>query len=65
MLTKEIEEQVTITASGNLEVRESTIILEDGIELSRTYHRRVIMADDKVTKESKKIKAIMKASKTK
>jgi hypothetical protein len=39
-LTKEtVVDQITVTESGVVLYREATRILEDGIQLSQTYHR--------------------------
>ena len=39
-LTKEVKiDQVTVTESGIVLFREVTRILEDGVQLSQTYHR--------------------------
>jgi DNA-binding transcriptional LysR family regulator len=40
MLTKEVKvDQVTVTENGIVLFREATRIFEDGVELSKTYHR--------------------------
>jgi DNA-binding transcriptional LysR family regulator len=40
MLTKEVKiDQITVTENGIVLYREATRILEDGVELSKTYHR--------------------------
>jgi hypothetical protein len=39
---KEIINSVTVLESGQLQVQKAIVILEDDIELSRTYHRHVI-----------------------
>jgi hypothetical protein len=40
MLTKEVKvDQITITENGIVLYREATRIFEDGVELSKTYHR--------------------------
>jgi DNA-binding transcriptional LysR family regulator len=39
-LTKvKVIDQITVTESGAVLYREATRILEDGVELSKTYHR--------------------------
>ena len=35
-------DKVEILEDGQLQVREAKIILEDGVEISRAYHRRVL-----------------------
>ena len=40
MLTKQVKiDQITVTENGIVLYREATRILEDGVELSKTYHR--------------------------
>lgn len=40
MLTKETKiDEITVTENGIVLYREATRILEDGVELSKTYHR--------------------------
>jgi DNA-binding transcriptional LysR family regulator len=40
MLTKEVKiDQITVTENGIVLFREATRILEDGVELTKTYHR--------------------------
>ena len=40
MLTKQVNiDQITVTENGIILFREATRILEDGVELSKTYHR--------------------------
>jgi len=40
MLTKQVKvDQITVTEIGIVLYREATSILEDGVELSKTYHR--------------------------
>lgn len=57
-LTKEIETQVTVLPDGQLQVRTATIVMEDGVELSRTYHRKVVDVGDDVTEEDDMVKEI-------
>ena len=40
MLAKQVKiDQITVTENGIVLYREATSILEDGVELSKTYHR--------------------------
>ena len=45
----------------HLQVRTATIVKEDGNELSRSFHRRVLHPDDDVSGESAEIKGIAAA----
>jgi len=58
MLTDRIEQKIEILPNGVLHVQDIRIILDDGIEISRTYHRKIVDVDDDVTNESYRIKAI-------
>ena len=49
-LTKEkIIDQITITENGTVLVREATRIMEDGVELSKTYHRNSFAPESDVS----------------
>ena len=40
MLTKQVKiDQITVTENGIVLYREATRIMEDGVELTKTYHR--------------------------
>ena len=49
-LTKEIViDQITVTENGIVLVRETTRILEDGVQLSQTYHRSSLAPEADLT----------------
>ena len=60
-----------VTEFKHLQIRQATIIKEDGVELSRTYHRRMIHCgkidasdnwiDTDLTSETTEVKAIAAA----
>ena len=41
-----------------ISVREKTAIMEDGVELSASYHRKTIQCKDDVSAESDEVKAM-------
>jgi hypothetical protein len=43
---------------GQIQVRTDTIVKEDGVELSRTYHRHVVEPDADITNEDQRVKDI-------
>jgi len=45
-----------------LQIRTATVITEDGVELSRSFHRRVIEPHDDITAESAEIQGIANAA---
>ena len=65
MLEKQItQDKIEIIATGDfkvLQVRTKTAIIEDGAELSSSYHRHVVMPTDDLTAESDEITAIANA----
>ena len=58
-LTKEITYDYEIRGIGkNIQERKRTTILEDGTELSFSYHRRVLTIGDDLSSESDEVKAL-------
>ena len=43
---------------SSVQVRTATVISEDGTEISRTFHRHVVMPDDDLTQEDADVSAI-------
>jgi hypothetical protein len=61
-LTKEVVvDSITITELGTVEVRTATHIMEDGVRLSRSYHRQVIAPGDVTTGQDARVVAIATA----
>jgi hypothetical protein len=59
MITKSIVTGlIQILENGVLQVREDTVIDEDGVELSRTYHREVLEPGSDVSGKDAKIQAV-------
>ena len=49
-LTKELAvDQITVTENGIVLVREATRIMEDGVQLSQTYHRTSLAPEADLT----------------
>jgi archaellum component FlaF (FlaF/FlaG flagellin family) len=42
-------DQITVTENGSVLFREATRILEDGVELSKTYHRSSLIPGQDLT----------------
>ena len=59
-ITKKVEDdQIEIIGEYKiLQIRQSTIIEEDGVEISRNFHRRVVTPSDDVSNETDEIKAL-------
>ena len=60
-ITKEIvQDKLEIVGDFNhIQIRTATIIKEDGVEISRSYHRHVVAPNDDSTNESADVKAIV------
>jgi len=63
-LTEEtIEDQIEIVSNNDwkvIQVRDATIVKRDGVEISRSFHRHVVMPDissDDLAKESADVQA--------
>jgi hypothetical protein len=55
-LTKETTvDQITVTENGIVLVREVTRILEDGVELSKQYHRTSFSPEDDVSNQPQNV----------
>ena len=62
-LTKEIvnDKYEVVSAYKHIQVRAATVIKEDGVELSRSFSRRVLTPDMDVSSESDEIKGMADA----
>lgn len=58
-LTKEVAvDQITVTENGIVLVRETTTIKEDGVEISKKYHRTSLTPGQDLTGQPDKVVAI-------
>ena len=62
-LTKEqIQDKVEIVGDFRaVQVRTATVVKEDGVELSRSFHRHVVQPTDDISNESTEVQAICNA----
>jgi hypothetical protein len=59
MITKEVAiDQITVTENGIILYREATRIIEDGKELTKTYHRSSLTPGQDLTGQPDKVVAI-------
>lgn len=62
MLTKKtVIDQIEVTEIGSIQVRTATRIMEDGVQLSQTYHRHCLMPKDDLSGQDPRVVAIAKA----
>ena len=61
-LTKEVSiDKIEVLENGSIQVRQITKIMEDGNELSTSYHRWTLNPADDVTSQDAKVIAISQA----
>jgi len=62
-ITKEIiEDKIEVVGDyKTIQVRTATVIKEDGVELSRSFHRHALECTDDITNQSEEVQAICNA----
>lgn len=55
-------DNITVTENNVVLVRTVTVISEDGVELSRTYHRHTLSPGDDLSEEDPRVAAIAAAA---
>jgi len=53
-----------VLLNGAIQVREDTIILRDGLEISRTYHRHIVSPGDDLEREDISVQRIARVEHT-
>lgn len=59
-----IVDRIEVVENGSVQVRTKTAILENGAQISGTYHRHVIAPGDDYSNETARVQAICKAAHT-
>lgn len=63
MITKQtVVDQITVVENGIVLYREATRIIEDGVELTKTYHRSSLTPGQDLTGQPEKVVAIAQAA---
>tara|TARA_R110000868_G_scaffold61627_1_gene187270 strand:- start:2576 stop:2824 length:249 start_codon:yes stop_codon:yes gene_type:complete len=61
-LTKEtVVDQITVTEQGTILIREVTRIMENDVEISKTYHRTSVNPGDNISNQDQKVQTIANA----
>lgn len=55
-------DQITVLEMGQLQVRQATVISEDGTELSRKFHRHVLEPGDDLNGQDDRVAAVATAT---
>ena len=58
MLTKKITYDHNITEANTIQVRQITRVIEDGVEISKIYHRLVVCPGDDYSSQDNRTKQI-------
>lgn len=58
---KTIIDKIELIENNSIQVRTATVIEKDGVELTRTFHRHVVVPGADITNEDPKVQAIANA----
>lgn len=62
MLEKQITiDKIEVVANDIVQVRQATAIIEDGVELGKSYHRWSLNKGDDISEQDQKVKAVCNA----
>jgi hypothetical protein len=61
LIEKKIVDSIELVETNHIQVRTSTIIEKDGVEIARTFHRHVLSPGDDITNEDARVQAIANA----
>jgi len=53
--------QIEVGELGTIGLRTDTVVLDDGVELNRSFHRKVLAPGDDVSGEDAKVQAVANA----
>ena len=59
-----VVDKIEVLENGCVQVRTKTAIMEDGKQISGTYHRHVVAPGDDYSQEDARVKAICQATHT-
>ena len=58
-------DSIEVLETGHIQVRQATKIIEDGKELSKSYHRWVVSPGDDFSKQDERVKKVAEVVHTK
>lgn len=58
---KTVMGQIEVGELGTIGLRTDTVVLDDGVELNRSFHRKVLAPGDDVSGEDAKVQAVANA----
>ena len=54
-------DQIEVLRNGIIQVRKANLIIEDGIEIAKTYHRHCLVPGDDLTAQDERVRAVAEA----
>lgn len=57
-----VVDRIEVLERGQVQVRTATVVAEDGVELSRSFHRHVLEPGDDTTGEADRVAAVAAAT---
>jgi archaellum component FlaF (FlaF/FlaG flagellin family) len=57
----EVVDKIEVVENGSVQVRTATKIMEDGVQISGTFHRHVVVPGDSYSQEDARVQAICAA----
>jgi len=61
LIEQSVIDQIEVTRNGSVNVRRADLILKDGAEIGKTYHRHVLAPGSDLANEDAKVVAIAQA----
>ena len=58
---KPVIDQIEVTRTGNIQVRRADLIMEDGVEIAKTYHRHSLHPGDDLSEQDERVVAVANA----
>ena len=55
-------DQIEVVGDWNIQVRQATTILRDGVQVARTFHRWALQPDSDISTQEQKVKDIANAA---
>lgn len=62
LIEQSVIDQIEVTRNGSVNVRRADLVLKDGVEIAKTYHRHVLAPGSDLSKEDAKVVAIAQAA---
>lgn len=61
LIEQSVIDQIEVTRNCSINVRRADLILKDGVEIGKTYHRHVLAPGDDLSDQDAKVTAIAQA----